>query len=761
MRNCRITIFKVIILTFLACLPSNLSAASQQPLNIQDQEKTSIADVLLETITGKNVQVAIEQYRELRATATDEYNFEENELNNLGYRLLGRNRVDDAIEIFKLNIEMFPEAWNPHDSLAEAYMVKAFSPDGDMSYKEQSIKHYKISLQMNPGNNNGLLMLNRIQIMENYTKHEYMIPMRDGIKLFTQVYTPNEKSAKYPIILLRTPYRVSPLGTEKLSYRQVLGPSQAFDKDGYIFVFQDVRGKYMSEGEFMQMRPLEPEDGGIDESTDTYDTIEWLLHNIQDNNGRVGMWGISYPGVYAAMALVNAHPALVAVSPQAPPADWFMGDDWHHNGAFFWFQAVNWMRSAGVYRPEPIDHFMDRLFTYPTPYLYDFFLDTGPVSNINARYFNDRVPFWNHMMEHGTYDDFWKARCTLPHFKNIRSAVITVGGWFDAENLYGALKTYASIEEHNPGIRNTIVMGPWYHGGWAFSNSDLLGDINVLSKTAGQYYREDIELPFFNYHLKGKGEFSPPEALVFETGTNIWRSYNKWPPTDVVKQNLYLRSGESLSFSPPTISGEDTYDEYVSDPNKPVPHSPRMIARWSYDFMHDDQRFASRRPDVLVFETEPLEKNITIAGPIIAELYVSTTGTDADWVVKLIDVYPEDAPRNAEGTWMGGYQMLVRGDVIRGKFRNSFEKPEPFKPGEVTKVRFELQDANHTFLRGHMIMVQVQSTWFPLMDRNPQKFVDIYSATEDDFQTAVHRVYHSQKYPSHLKVEVVQHAKQD
>jgi len=428
----------------------------------QTEQKTPISDVLYEIIINESVEAALEQYRYLKENKSKKYDFSENQLNRLGYRLLGEGLIKESLEIFKLNIEAYPESVNPYDSMAEAYLN-----DGN---KELAIEYYNKALKINPNFNASIGGLNKIYTMDHYEKHEYKIPMRDGKKLFTQVYTPINMTEKCPIMFLHTPYDVGPYGENKLDYRNVLGPSTLFTKEGFIFVYQDARGKYMSEGEFIQMKPLELvvfDSVAIDESTDIYDTIEWLLENIPNNNGKVGMWGISYPGVYAAMGLVNAHPALVAVSPQAPPSDWFMGDDWHHNGAFFWFQAVNWMRSSGVYRPEPTTEFAGRLFTYPTSYLYDFFLDVGTVANINERYFKDQVPFWNSMVEHGSYDDFWKERSTLPHFKNVKPAVMTVGGWFDAENLYGALKTYSAIENQNPGIQNTLVFGPWYHGGWA------------------------------------------------------------------------------------------------------------------------------------------------------------------------------------------------------------------------------------------------------------------------------------------------------
>jgi len=364
---------------------------------------------------------------------------------------------------------------------------------------------------------------------------------------------------------------------------------------------------------------------------------------------------------------------------------------------------------------------------------------------------------WNLMMEHGTYDEYWKAMNILPHLKDIKTAVLMVGGWFDAEDLYGPLKTYAAIEKNNPGVENRLVMGPWYHAGWRGQGTEKLGDVLVYSVSTGKYFQKNILFPFFMYHLKGEGKLDLPEAYVYETGTNQWQLYDKWPPESVEEAGLYFHKEGELSFEEPE-GGENSYDEYLSDPARPVPHLGTTIYRWSYDFMHADQRFAATRPDVLVYESEVLKEDVTLAGPIQAELFVSTTGTDADWVVKVIDVYPDNTPNpvpNPTGVRMGGYQMMVRGEIIRGKFRKGFDKPEPFVPGEIEKVGFELQDINHTFLKGHKIMVQIQSTWFPLFDRNPQKFMDIYSAEEEDFQKAYHRVYHSKNHPSHLEVNVV------
>jgi putative CocE/NonD family hydrolase len=516
----------------------------------------------------------------------------------------------------------------------------------------------------------------------------------------------------------------------------------------------------MSEGEFVNMRPYRPRKTGptdIDESSDTFDTIDWLLKHVPNHNGRVGMWGISYPGFYTAAGMIDAHPALKAASPQAPVTDWFTGDDWHHNGAFQLPHAFNFLASFGHPRPEPTRKSTER-FDHGTPDGYSFFLKLGPLSNVNTRYFKNDVPFWNEIMRHGTFDQFWQERNLRPHLKNIKPAVMTVGGWFDAENLFGALETYKHVESMSPGATNVLVMGPWSHGGWSRSSGDKLGPISFFSRTA-EFYREHIEFPFFQYYLKGAGAPTFPEAWVFETGTNQWKSYDVWPPRQVRRRSVFLQAHGALAFEPPGNPTGPSFDEYVSDPAHPVEYIDQIEIRMTGDYMIQDQRVAARRPDVLVYQTEPLAADLTIAGPIDARMFVSTSGTDSDWVVKLIDVYPDDFAEgnvNPPTAKFGGYQQLVRGDVMRGKFRNSLEKPEPFVPNQPTPVNFRLQDAAHTFRCGHKIMVQIQSTWFPLIDRNPQKFVDIYTATEADFQKASQRVFHSQQLPSHLELlEVV------
>ena len=598
-------------------------------------------------------------------------------------------------------------------------------------------------------------------IRSHYTKFEYRIPMRDGTKLFTAVYVPNDArpGRRYPFLLTRTPYSVAPYGTDR--YARKLGPTAQYEKEGFIFAFQDVRGQHMSEGEFVDVRPHLSKKHGpqdIDESSDTYDTIEWLMKNVPDNNGRVGQWGISYPGFYASAGAIDSHPALKAVSPQAPIADWFW-DDMHRHGAFNLVLAFNFFSSFGRPRPRPTDSEDWKRFEHGTPDGYQFFLDMGPLSNADTRYFKGDIAFWKDIVAHPNYDAFWQTRNLLPHLKNIKAAMMVVGGWYDTEDLYGPLRTYAAIEKQNPGISNTLVMGPWPHGGWTRTDGSALGDAEFGFQTSDLY--QELEFAFFKHHLKGGEKPDLPEALVFETGANRWRRFDAWPPKQVREARLYFQPKGGLSFTAPTSTGE-SFDEYVSDPSRPVPFTAEITTGWIKSYMTEDQRFAARRPDVLIYQTEPLEKDLTLAGPLEAELWVSTTGTDADWVVKLIDVNPgkmpgfsrEDAEAGKRNR--GGQQTLVRGEPCRGRFRESYSEPKPFKPGEVTKVRFVINDVFHTFKRGHRVMIQVQSSWFPFIDRNPQTFVpNIFEAKEEDFVRAFHRVYHSAAHPSALEVNVL------
>lgn len=593
-------------------------------------------------------------------------------------------------------------------------------------------------------------------IRENYEKREVQIPMRDGVRLFTAIYAPRDQSRSYPILLRRTPYGISPYGEG--SFPNLLGPSPILTLEGFIFVLQDVRGTYMSEGEFVNMRPhLEGKTNPsqVDESTDTYDTIEWLLGNVPNQTGRVGMWGISYPGFYAAAGMIDAHPALKAVSPQAPIADWWF-DDFHHLGAFFLPHAFRFFSSFGLPRPEPTATGHPR-FQFPTPDGYRFFLEMGPVKDANTLYLHDRIPFWDSILAHPSYDGFWQARNLLPHLHNVAPAVMTVGGWFDAEDLYGTLNIYRSVEEKNPEVFNILVMGPWRHGGWARDAGDSLGYVRFGSETS-RFYQSDIEAAFFDFFLKDQGHMSLPEAYVFETGTNRWRTFSSWPPEDTESRWLYLREAGGLGFQVPTESSE-AFDEWVSDPGQPVPYTQEITPVMIPEYMTEDQRFAGRRTDVLVYRTPVLEEDMTLAGPLVADLWVSTSGTDSDWVVKLVDEFPPNAGQGRvlpQGVSMGGYQMMVRSEVIRGRFRDSPDNPEPFVPGQPTRIRLLLQDVLHTFQAGHRIMVQVQSSWFPLVDRNPQTFVEsIYMADVGDFAPATQRLYRSRAHPSRIQVGVL------
>lgn len=592
-------------------------------------------------------------------------------------------------------------------------------------------------------------------LAERYTKYEHRIAMRDGARLFTRVYLPKDESRPWPILLTRTPYALKPYGAD--NYSDPDGSFETLAKDTFILVTQDVRGRFASEGEYVHVRPFNPAKSGAetDESSDTWDTIDWLVKHIPGNNGNVGLFGISYPGFYTSMGMIDSHPALKAASPQAPIADWFMGDDVHHNGAFFLSQNFGFFYWFAQ-RAEDPRHEAIPGFHFGTPDGYDFFLRMGPLGNSDALLMKGRSPIWTEFLQHPTYDAYWQARNIRPHLKNVRCAVMTVGGWFDAEDLFGPLETYRWTERQNPGITNVLVMGPWAHGEWGRGLGDRLGAVDFRAKTAG-YYREQIELPFFRHFLKGDTNYTPVEAHVFETGTHRWRRFEAWPPAEATSRTLHLRADGRLDFEPPGGPG-DAFDAFVSDPAKPVPYTNDPNTDYPRAYPVEDQRFVASRPDVLVYETDPLAEDLTLAGPIEVTLHVSTTGTDADWVVKVVDVYPGDYPDpdpNPAGLKLGGCQQLVRGDVFRGKFRNSFERPEPFTPGQTTVVRFTLQDICHTFRSGHRVMVHIQSTWFPLVDRNPQTFVNIPTAKPGDFRAATHRVHRGATTASGLTVRVL------
>lgn len=592
-----------------------------------------------------------------------------------------------------------------------------------------------------------------------YSKYEYNIPMRDGVKLYTAVYVPKDTSQQYPFLMKRSPYSSGPYGPDK--FPGGLGPvgNSRFAEEGYIFVYQDVRGRFMSEGTFVNMTPhvadkKSPQD--IDESSDMYDTVDWLLKNVPHNNGRVGLWGISYPGFYVAASIIDSHPAIKAASPQAAIGDWFIGDDFHHKGAFYLQDAFNFFSFFESPPPNPTDSWGERR-RFDGEDAYSFFLDLGPLSNANKNYFNHELAFWDSLMEHGNYDKFWQRRNIIPHMKNVTTNVMNVMGFFDAEDPHGPVNIYHSIEKNNPGINNTIVMGPWFHGGWVRSDGSMLGNVSFENKTS-EYYQQNVDIRFFNYYLKDKGTLDLPEVLAYCTGSNEWHELDAWPPPAATPASLYLHADGALSFNAPA-DADAASDSYIADPSNPVPYTAEKTMRRTREYMVEDQRFASKREDVLVYQTDVLSEDITLAGPIEASLYVSTTGTDADFIVKLIDVYPDDFPEHDDKYMdvpMGGYQMLVRAEPMRARFRNSFEKPEPLKPGEVTLVKWQTPDIFHTFKAGHRMMVQVQSSWFPITDRNPQKYVDIAKAIEADFQSATQTIYRSAQYPSHLQVGRVQ-----
>jgi putative CocE/NonD family hydrolase len=593
-----------------------------------------------------------------------------------------------------------------------------------------------------------------------YTKSEVHIPMRDGVKLFATVYVPRDTSRAYPFLVKKTPYSSGPY--EAGEYLDHIGPtgSPRFAEEGYIFVYEDVRGRFMSEGTFLNMTPDHPGNAPgtpVDESSDMYDTADWLLANIHPNNGKIGLWGISYPGFYAAASVVDTHPAVVASSPQAPIGDWFVGDDFHHNGAFYLQDAFNFFNFFEHPEPNPTQARRDR-FEFGTENAYRFFLDMGPLKNADRKYFHGELAFWDSLMTHGTYDRFWQRRNIIPHMKNVTANVMTVAGLYDAEDPYGPISIYHSTEANNPGITNILVLGPWFHGGWVRSPGSNLGNVSFDTETSF-WYQENVDLPFFNYYLKGEGNPDLPEVTAFASGSNEWHRYDAWPPPAATDMSIYLDEENALSFSPPTASGSDSY---VSDPSNPVPYTSEIRIDRTREYMVEDQRFAADREDVLVYRTGELEEDMTLAGPITVDLYVTSTGTDADFVVKLIDVYPDDEPewqgpgeKYLPDDPMAGYQMMVRGQVFRAKFRNSYEHPEPLTPGVVERVTFDTPDIFHTFKAGHRMMVQVQSSWFPLVDRNPQTFVDIYSADEEDFQTATQTIHHAPDTPSSLTVKRV------
>jgi uncharacterized protein len=582
-----------------------------------------------------------------------------------------------------------------------------------------------------------------------FDSSEVMVPMRDGVKLHTTIFTPKGASGDLPFILTRTPYGIVGAGRSlKTSYAELA-------EDGYIFVYQDIRGRYTSEGQFEMLRPLRANKNdpkAIDEATDTYDTIEWLLKNVPHNNGRVGQLGVSYPGWLTVMSILDPHPALKAASPQASPASMFLGDDFHHNGAFrlaYGFEYSVMMEGGKERTPFQFDQYDN----------YSWWLSQGSLANVNPKYLHESRPTWNNFVEHPNFDAFWQREALMQYLTRVTVPTLNVAGWWDQEDFYGPVTIYRELEKHDTDHKNYLVVGPWNHGGWSGASGQTLQSIDFGSATS-PYYRKNIQAPFFAYFLKDKGSLKLPEATTFEAGANQWRSYDSWPPAPNVAspRRLYFQANGKLSYDAPTATGPAAFDAYVSDPNRPVPYRQRPIvptfgrgSTWS-TWLADDQRFVQDRPDVIAWETPALTEDVDIAGDISAHLFASTTGTDADWVVKLIDVYPENDPK------IPGYQLMVANDVLRGRFRKSFETPVAIVPNHTDEYVIDLHTQSYRFLKGHKIRVQVQSTWFPLIDRNPQTFVpNIFKATDSDFRAATQKVFRTKDAASYVSVQVLQH----
>ena len=605
-------------------------------------------------------------------------------------------------------------------------------------------------------------------ILENYTKKEVHIAMRDGVKLFTAIYIPKDLTEKHPILMTRTPYSCAPYGEQNFNSNLWLRHWRYYARENYIIVVQDVRGRWMSEGDYVDIRPFNPDkktqsagqagNSNIDEASDTYDTIDWLIKNISNNNGNVGVFGISYPGFYSTMAALSGHPALKAVSPQAPVTDWFKGDDFHHNGVFFIMDGFSFYAGGfGYPRPRPTTTGPQSALKWPTNDNYQTYLQTGALKNFMALT-GDSIKFWKDLYAHPNRDAWWEARNPRNFVGDIKPAMLVVGGLFDAEDCFGAWNLYKAIEAKNsPSHFNKLVMGPWFHGQWSTSDGTHMGNVQFGSNTS-IWYQNNIEIPFFNYYLKGKGDISQiSEATIFLSGANQWKHFSQWPPTESESKSIYLQENGKLAWN--KSSAKNSYDEYISDPSHPVPYTEDVHFDRTREYMTDDQRFASRRTDVLTYQTDVLTEDLTLAGVVTADLKVSISSTDADFVVKLIDVFPDDfkyeTATNEESYPMGGYQMLVRGEIMRGKFRNSFSTPEPFKANKVDEVKFDLPDVAHSFKKGHRLMIQIQSSWFPLADRNPQKFLNIYEVNDSDFQKATIHIYHDAVNSSNIVLPVL------
>jgi uncharacterized protein len=676
----------------------------------------------------------------------------------LSFRFINDKNTDGLLALFS---EDFKKKVPGLKSFAQNQVIPE-GPFYNIAYKKTNngISKYQVKTKSNLFQFNiGLDSANKIQTFfarpwsddepgaDKYKRQQVMITMRDGIKLNTVIFTPVEPKEPLPFLLERTPYGVSDNPSpEKSSYTKDLA------NDGYIFVYQDIRGRYLSEGKFEMQRFArnKKDPKAIDESTDTYDTFDWLLKNIPDNNGKAGMYGISYDGWTTVMGAIDPHPALVAVSEQATPADMFLGDDFHHNGAFrlsYGFEYA-FMEEASK---------TDTLFPFGVHDVYDWYLNLGSLSNVNKKYFFNKLPSWNDFAKHPNYDEFWQKQALQTRLDSPRVHIMNVAGWWDQEDFYGPQKAYETWEKNDKYHKNYIVIGPWNHGGWAGGLGNKLGNINFDSATA-QTFREKIQARWFAYYLKGKGDGNFAEAITFQTGSNQWKTYNSWPPKEAVKKNLYFHADGKLSFDKPTEA--TAFSSYISDPAHPVPYRSRPIeetygpgSRW-YTWLTEDQRFVDNRPDVASWKTDILTEDVTVTGTIFAKLFAATTGSDADWVVKLIDVYPED---NSGDLQMSGYQFMVANDVFRGRFRESFEKPQAITPNKVEQYTIDLHSLNHVFKKGHRIMVQVQSTWFPIIDRNPQKYVpSIFEATEKDFRAATQKIYHSMQWPSHIELSVIE-----
>jgi putative CocE/NonD family hydrolase len=585
---------------------------------------------------------------------------------------------------------------------------------------------------------------------DKYNREEAMITMRDGVKLHTVVFTPKETSQKLPFLMLRTPY-----GVNRYPSPEKQGYVKDMADDGYIFVYQDIRGRYLSEGNYAMMRfsRNKRDTKSIDEASDTYDTIDWLLKNIPNNNGKVGMYGISYDGWTTIIAAADPHPALVAVSEQATPSDMFMNDDLHHNGAFRLSYAFEYAFMEEISKTDSLYQFGN----YDT---YDWYLKLGPLSNLNNKYMRGKLPSWNDFTKHPNYDAYWKEEALTSRLDHPRVAIQHVSGWWDQEDMVGPQDAYRALEKYDTNHQNFIVLGPWRHGGWAGGEGKSLGNIKFDDQATASYFRKEIQAKWFAWYLKGKGDGKFAEAISFQTGSNKWMNYTAWPPKEATIKNIYFHQDGKLSFQVPAASAANPFTSYMSDPAKPVPYRARPIeetygpgSRW-FTWLTDDQRFVDGRPDVLTFQTDTLTNDVTITGNVAAKLFAATSGTDADWVVKLIDVYPQNYKKELK---MSGYELMIADDVFRGRFRNSFSKPEPMTPGKVELYTIDLHGADHVFKKGHRIMVQVQSTWFPIIDRNPQKYVsNIFEAKASDYQPATHKVYHTPKFASCIALPVVE-----